>query len=52
MGNVVDPLDWVQRYDRDAIVMYLFGDLAIGSDGSISEERLADVYKSMLVGGW
>lgn len=52
LGNVVDPVEVVQKYDRDAVVFSLMYDVPIGSDGDFSEERLGNVYESMLIGGW
>ncbi|MDD3262717.1 MAG: methionine--tRNA ligase [Candidatus Absconditabacteria bacterium] len=52
LGNVVDPVEMVQKYDRDAVVFMLMYDVPIGSDGDFSEERLGNVYDSMVIGGW
>ena len=50
LGNVIDPVEMVQKYDRDAVVFMLMYDVPIGSDGDFSEERLGHVYESMLIG--
>lgn len=52
LGNVVDPVEMVQKYDRDAVVFMLMYDVPIWSDGDFSEERLGNLYDSMLIGAW
>ncbi|MEI8092178.1 MAG: hypothetical protein WCG98_08540 [bacterium] len=41
----------VKSYDRDAVIFNLLYDVPIGADGDFSEERLGNVYESMLIGG-
>ncbi len=52
LGNVIDPVTLVHRYDRDALVFTLLYDVTIGADGDFSETRLSDLYESMLIGSW
>lgn len=49
LGNVVDPIEVVNKYDRDAVIFNLLYDVPIGSDWDFSEERLKNVYESMLI---
>ncbi len=49
-GNVVDPLDILDIYDRDAFVFHLLYDISIANDGDFSVERLSHMYDSMLIG--
>jgi methionyl-tRNA synthetase len=51
LGNVIDPIEMVKKYDRDAVIFNLLYDVPIGADGDFSEERLGNVYESMLIGG-
>lgn len=51
LGNVTDPIELLQKYDRDAINFNLLYDVPIGADGDFSEERLGNVFESMLIGG-
>ena len=51
LGNVIDPLEMVNNYDRDAVIFNLLYDVPIGADGDFSESRLASLYESMLIGG-
>ena len=51
LGNVIDPVQMVDDYDRDAVIFNLLYDVPIGADGDFSVERLANLYESMLIGG-
>ncbi len=51
LGNVIDPIEMVQKYDRDAVTFNLLYDVPVGADGDFSETRLANLYESMLIGG-
>jgi methionyl-tRNA synthetase len=50
LGNVVDPIEMVQKYNRDAVIFNLLYDVPIWADWDFSEERLWNVYESMLIG--
>ncbi|GHV24915.1 hypothetical protein FACS1894176_02240 [Bacteroidia bacterium] len=52
LGNVLDPLQIANDYDRDALVFYLLYDVAIGLDGDFSWERFKGTWEKMLIGGW
>jgi methionyl-tRNA synthetase len=47
-GNVVDPLDIVQRYGVDAFRYYLLHEARLGSDGAFSEDLLVERFNSDL----
>jgi len=51
LWNVIDPLEMVNNYDRDAVIFNLLYDVPIGADGDFSEARMASLYESMLIGG-
>lgn len=51
LGNVIDPVQMVDEYDRDAVIFNLLYDVPIGADGDFSVERLWNLYESMLIGG-
>jgi len=51
LGNVVDPVQMVNDYDRDAVIFNLLYDVPIWADGDFSVERLANLYDSMLIWG-
>jgi len=40
VGNVVDPIDWAERFGVDALRYYLLREVTFGQDGSYSEESL------------
>ena len=49
LGNVINPVDLVNQYGRDSLVLYLLYDLKLGSDGDFSRTRFQQMYQSMLV---
>lgn len=51
LGNVIDPVQVVDDYDRDAVIFNLLYDVPIGADWDFSVERLGNLYDSMLIGG-
>lgn len=44
IGNVVDPVEVIEKYGVDALRMYLCGEVAIGDDGDFSWQRMHDRY--------
>ena len=52
LWNVIEPLELLEKYGRDAISLYLFYDIKIGKDGDFSYSRFEDVYNNILIGGW
>jgi len=52
LWNVVEPLELLEKYGRDAISLYLFYDIKIGKDGDFSYARFKDVYNNILIWGW
>lgn len=50
--NVIDPVDYVEKYGRDSLLFYLFYDIIVGNDWDFSNDRFKNVYDSMLLGGW
>ncbi|MBI4053478.1 MAG: methionine--tRNA ligase [Candidatus Diapherotrites archaeon] len=42
LGNVIDPLELVQRYPVDAVRYYLMREIPFGQDGSFSEQALVE----------
>ncbi len=51
LGNVVDPLDMINKYGADAFRFFLLREATMGADGSFSEELLRDRYSSDLANG-
>jgi len=51
LWNVIDPLELLEKYWRDAISLYLFYDIKIWKDWDFSFNRFEDVYNHMLIWG-
>lgn len=51
LGNVVDPVELVDRYGADALRYYFLAKFSPFSDGDFSEEKFREVYNSDLANG-
>lgn len=51
LGNVYDPLEFVQKYGADALRYYFLRESSPFADGDFSEKRLIEVYNSDLANG-
>lgn len=51
LGNVVDPIEIVEKYGIDAFRYYVLRDIPTTSDGDFSETRLQEVYNADLANG-
>lgn len=51
LGNVVDPLEYVEKYGADAVRYYLLREIPTTDDGDFSHGRFVDVYNSELANG-
>ncbi len=51
LGNVIDPLAWVEKYGTDAVRYFLLSSLSSFDDSDVTEERFREVYTSDLVNG-
>ncbi len=51
VGNVVDPIDLVQRYGTDALRYWLLRDMSPFEDGDFTEARFAERYTADLANG-
>ena len=47
-GNILDPLEIVEKYGLDPLRYYLLKEVSFGNDGSISQEKLEDCINSDL----
>ena len=47
-GNILDPLEIINRYGLDPLRYYLIKEVSFGNDGNISQERLEDCINSDL----
>ncbi len=51
LWNVIKPIDIINQYSRDTLILYFLYDLIIGNDWDFSRTRLHDMHNSMLIGG-
>ena len=47
-GNILDPIEIIDRYGIDPLRYYLIKEVSFGNDGNISQERLEDCINSDL----
>ena len=47
-GNILDPLEIIEKYGLDPLRYYLIKEVSFGNDGNISSERLEDCINSYL----
>lgn len=50
-GNVIDPVELVEKYGVDAVRYYVLRDFPFGEDGDVSLKRLEERYNSELASG-
>jgi methionyl-tRNA synthetase len=48
LGNVVDPLGYIEKYGLDALRYYLLREIPTTDDGDFSHERFVNLYNSEL----
>ncbi len=48
LGNVIDPIEWANRFGPEVVRYYLLRDVPFGSDASVSEAGLQGRYNSEL----
>lgn len=51
LGNVVDPIEMIEKYGVDGLRYYLLSQIPSTGDGDFSETRLREVYNSDLANG-
>jgi len=51
LGNVADPLEFINKYGADALRYYLLSQFSPFQDGDFSEKKLIEVYNSDLANG-
>ena len=51
-GNILDPLEIIDRYGLDPLRYYLIKEVSFGNDGNISQERLEDCINSDLANNY
>lgn len=51
LGNVIDPLDYVDEFGVDPLRYYLLREISSTDDGDFSRDKFIDVYNSELANG-
>lgn len=51
LGNVIDPIDMINKYGVDSLRYFLLREIPSTGDGDFSEKRLREVYNSDLANG-
>ena len=51
-GNILDPLDIVDKYGLDPLRYYLLKEVSFGNDGNISQDKLEDCINSDLANNY
>jgi methionyl-tRNA synthetase len=51
LGNVIDPIELINKYGTDAVRYYLLAKFSPFTDGDFSEEKLKEVYNGELANG-
>ena len=48
IGNVIDPVEYIQTYSRDMLILYLFSAFPIGEDGDFDRSEAVLQYNAKL----
>jgi methionyl-tRNA synthetase len=48
IGNVIDPVEYVEKYSRDILLLYLFTAFPIGEDGDFDQNQAILTYNAKL----
>lgn len=51
LGNVIDPVNIIEKYGADALRYYLLAKFSPFTDGDFSEKKLKDIYNADLANG-
>ena len=51
-GNILDPIEIINKYGLDQLRYYLIKRVSFGNDGNISEDRLEDCINSDLANNY
>ncbi len=52
LGNVLDPIEAIDRYGADALRFYCFREVSFGQDGAVSAEGFEQRYETELANDW
>ncbi|TSC93062.1 MAG: methionyl-tRNA synthetase [Candidatus Berkelbacteria bacterium Licking1014_7] len=48
LGNVIDPLEYIEKYGTDSVRFYLLKELSEFGDGDWSQKRFEEIYNGLL----
>ncbi len=51
LGNVIDPIDFIERHGRDPLRYYLLREILTHEDGDLTEEKFIEAYNANLANG-
>ena len=51
-GNILDPIDIINKYGLDPLTYYLIKEVSFGNDGNISQDKLEDCINSDLANNY
>lgn len=51
LGNVINPLDFVEKFGSDPVRFYLLSEIPAFEDGDLSLEKFKEAYNGVLAGG-
>jgi methionyl-tRNA synthetase len=51
IGNVINPMDLIEKYGAESLRYYLLSQIPTFNDGDYSEKRFEDIYNAHLAGG-
>jgi methionyl-tRNA synthetase len=51
LGNVIDPVEWAEKYGADAVRYFVLREVPFGQDGDISEAKMKARYNGDLANG-
>ena len=51
LGNVINPLEYAQKYSTDAVRYFLTAELAVFEDSDMTRERFEEAYQAKLANG-
>ncbi len=51
LGNVINPIEWTDKYGTDALRHYLLAEVSVFEDSDVTQERFEESYQANLANG-
>ena len=51
MGNVINPIEWSEKYGTDALRYFLLAEVSVFEDSDVTVERFEEAYQGNLANG-